>query len=423
MAASQRIFVSIAAYRDPEVGRTVRDLIARAVHPEALTIAVFDQNEKRLRRPKNLRGAKLIIEHCPPQESRGACWTRAQLHRHLDGEDFFLQLDSHHLFKPRWDELALEQLAACASERPVLTGYLPPYELRPKPGINAAASLPMQVSHFDDDGVIIYRSHSVREETPGPPMPSRFFSGHFAFSRREFVEAVPYDPELYFYGEESSMAARAFTHGFDLFHPGTTIAWHHYVRKGTRRHWDDHQVAEGGRPAWQELQRRGVFKYNRLFCLLPHISAKDGLGVRRSLAQYEAWAGVDHYWRITHPSSAELRPPPASAELNWTVSEGLLTQAEICVALPPLASVDPRPCKQVHLAVLDATTRDAAARRVTPEEYEALRQTGWRTALRFRSAPLRLVVWPLIADVGWGEKHQVHLNVPSLAEVRPACRK
>jgi hypothetical protein len=408
---NDRIFVSIASYRDAELARTVRDLFARAARPEKISVAVLDQNECRSALPERPRGAKIIYEQIHPADSRGACWARARLQAKLGSEGYFLQIDSHHVFKRGWDRLLFEQFAACPSAHPVLTAYLPPYELqRGRPKFNAAASTPMHFSHFDHDGVIIYRAYSYAEEPILPPQPARFFSGHFAFARRDFVERVPYDPELYFYGEESTLAARAFTHGYDLYHPGRTIAWHHYIRQGRPRHWDPE--AKGGLSggAWVPLQRSGVQKYRRIFCMLPHVSSKDGLGTRRPLAEYEAWAGVDHYWQLTHRHTTALQPPPAACALDWTVSEGLLKRSFLHVKLPRLASVDRREARQVHVAILDASPRDGAAIRCTPAEYAALQKTGWTVQARYRSEPLKLVVWPLLRSE-WGNKHEVELDL------------
>ena len=66
-------------------------------------------------------------------------------------------------------------------------------------------------------------------------------SAHFLFAPGKFVEDVPYDPELYFHGEEISLALRAFTHGYDLFHPSQHILWHFYSRAEHAKHWSDHQ--------------------------------------------------------------------------------------------------------------------------------------------------------------------------------------
>jgi hypothetical protein len=419
-----RIFVSIASYRDPELARTVHDLLSHAARPEALSIAIFDQSDEPIATPRPARGARILHERCRALESQGACWARAQLQRHFGGEEFYLQLDSHHLFKRGWDKILINELAACPAARPVLTEYLPPYETKHGPPKRmAVASTGIHVSHFDSDGVVLYRSHCYKRELPRKPTPGRFFSGHFVFARREFVESVPYDAELYFFGEESTMAARAFTHGFDLFHPGRTVAWHHYLRRGRPRHWEDHTNNGGnGEGEWVRLQRRSVEKYRRIFCLLPHVAALDGLGTRRTLQEYEAWAGVDHYWQLVHPATAALHEPPAAASANWTIEEGLLSHAHLRVQLPALRTFEKRASCEIHLAIADATSRDAAAQRVTPAEYRALVTSGWTVAVRYKTAPLRLIVWPRIPEFGWGEKYEVHLHLPDLVNAQPVRR-
>lgn len=54
----------------------------------------------------------------------------------------------------------------------------------------------------------------------------------FSFSRSELLLEVPYDPHLpfLFFGEESIMSVRLFTHGWDLFCPGRTIIYHLWER-------------------------------------------------------------------------------------------------------------------------------------------------------------------------------------------------
>ena len=408
-----RIFVSIASYRDPELGETLRSLFSQASRPDLLTVAIFHQSEEPAPHVQLPRGARLIRDGCHPAESLGACWARSRVQQKMDGEEYFLQVDAHHLFQRRWDSLLRNTLDLCPAARPVLTTYLPGYDPRPgRPRRLAPASTAMQFSHFDQDGVILYRSYSYRWELPLPPQPCRFFSGHFAFARREFVESVPYDPELYFFGEESTMAARAFTHGFDLFHPGRTVAWHQYGRDKQPRHWNDEHHPPGGTASWREMQQRGVAKYRRIFCLLPHINSRDGLGTRRTLAEYEAWAGVDHYRQLIHSATAAMEPPSASVSPDWAVRERLLTRAKLFLPLPKLAKVDARPCREVHVAVLDGSSRDAAAYRFSPAEYRALQKAPWPVQVRYRMPPLRLIVWPLLENDTWGEKFEVGLGRP-----------
>jgi hypothetical protein len=90
-------------------------------------------------------------------------------------------------------------------------------------------------------------------KTPKQPFRARFLAAGFLFAPGCFVQEVPYDPELYFMGEKSAMTVRAFTHGYDLFHPAETIIWHEHIRADARKHWGDHGDAANVPTPWSKL--------------------------------------------------------------------------------------------------------------------------------------------------------------------------
>ena len=53
------------------------------------------------------------------------------------------------------------------------------------------------------------------------------------------IAASPHDAEPAVAGEEISLAARAFTHGYDLYCPNENLIWHLYDHDHPK-HWDDH---------------------------------------------------------------------------------------------------------------------------------------------------------------------------------------
>ena len=282
-----RLFVSIAAYRDPELLPTVRDLVAKAAAPGALTVAILNQDDAPVPAEAWPAGPRYRLETCAPAESRGVCWARARLQGLYDGEDYSLQLDSHHRFLPGWDEVLVRELARCPSADPLLSAYLPWY----RPGKNGEGDrfAPLDggrlvFSHWDGEGIANFKA-PVIEATADAPVPGAFVSGLFIFARGDFVTRVPYDPDIYFTGEEITLAARAWTHGFDIFHPVRAAAWHHTDRLESPRHWDDHA-------RWPDLQARAVEKMCRLFADDPYLNNKDGLGSTRTLAAYEQHAGI-----------------------------------------------------------------------------------------------------------------------------------
>ena len=400
-----RIFVSVASYRDPDLATTIVDLVANAARPERLVIAVLEQDFEPLSRSAFPHGVTLIHDSCKPEESLGTCWARTQIQKRFDGEAFYFQLDSHHRFAPGWDSALQSELARCPSGLPVLSGYLPPFA--EKDGADWRADDTggaLHASHFDHDGVLHIKSHQIAGDPTQPPVRGHYVSGHFIFAPGEFVRRVPYDPDFYFTGEEVSMSVRAFTHGFDVFHPRKAVAWHRYGREVAPRHWNDHP--EGSAGSWTEAQRKSVAKWTRLFGPAPHIADEDGLGWRRSLADFEAWSGVDCHWRMIHPSALAASPPPCGAPQAWAVEAGQLQSTTIKVPLPDLEG---QPLESVYVALRDSTPRDAFVRRVGADEYAALRSGGLELTVFYKTAPLTLVVLPF-ADGKWGAAHEKKMS-------------
>ena len=71
-------------------------------------------------------------------------------------------------------------------------------------------------------------------------------AGGSLFGHRSVFDTVPYDPNLYFFGEEPSYALRLYTHGIDIYAPTESYMYHYYnimdrtnIRDRTL-HWEDH---------------------------------------------------------------------------------------------------------------------------------------------------------------------------------------
>jgi hypothetical protein len=283
-----RIFISIASYRDPQLVPTVRDCLAKARHPDQLRFGVCWQHgddEEPLPFRHDPRFRILDVDW---RDSRGVGWARAEIMRLWDGEELYLQLDSHHRFAPGWDETICAEARAAASDRPLLTTYAPAFE----PGATgplSAVPTRMELDGCTDDGIPMFAPCCIEEEDRSTPLPSRFVSAHFCFAAGSFVADVPYDPDVYFLGEEISLSIRAFTSGYDLFHPSQVIVWHHYSRTGRRRHWDDH-VGDSVAVPWFERDARSRQKVTA-FLAAPHVG-EFGCGTARTFADYEAYAGL-----------------------------------------------------------------------------------------------------------------------------------
>jgi Glycosyltransferase (GlcNAc) len=308
------IFVSIASYRDPELAATIDDCLTKASHPGRLRFGVGWQHGAEEPRPPQFSSPQFRVLDIDWRSSRGACWARAQIMKLWEGEDWFLQLDSHHRFVEGWDEKLLAQATRTGSAKPVLTTYAGPYTpgdptpLRSEP-------MRMEFDRFTEDGLVIFRPGAIPDwEKNTAPRRARFASAHFLFTPGGFVEEVPYDPNLYFIGEEITLTVRAFARGYDLFHPGEVILWHEYTRNNRPKHWDDHTAGNGVKVEWHQRDERSRKIARRLLTRAGHPSCVG----ERSLLDYEAYAGINFVHRRAQDYTRQhLEPPNPPETEDW----------------------------------------------------------------------------------------------------------
>lgn len=231
------------------------------------------------------------VDRVPFSESLGCCWARHRCNEMYDGETYMLQIDAHSRFGPWWDEILIDMLESTGVEKPLLTTYPPPYiQDSGQDSIEAGAGVRRLVlTGLNRDMTSTMRSDTAPHLSK--PGPSAFLAAGYIFTLGEFCLEVPYDPELYFNGEELNLAVRAFTHGYDFFYPNYDVLWHYYGH-GFPKHWVDHPGSH---------ENRMPVVTDRLKVLLLGDAAKlgpHGLGTHRTVADYEALTGLDFAERV-----------------------------------------------------------------------------------------------------------------------------
>lgn len=301
----KKIFVSVAAFVEPYLEFTLKSAVSTAKHPENLVFGVVDQSIENRR--EALKALQLPSEiryiHVHPVESRGVCWARSLAQSLFQDEAYYLQIDSHTFFESGWDELLLTELSnlQAHSAKPILSVYPYGFEfendqpvvktrvgthttlvLRPKPDETLT----------DEDPVLRFRAEHQKIRQP---VPGIHLAGGFIFTQGAFVNEVPYDPRLYFHGEEQSLAVRAYTHGWDIFHPPQIPLYHLYKvpeNAYSTHHW--HKDWDEKRDyAWHELRTAAVQRLIRLLYKDQNLGA-FGLGSVRTLQEFSQFSGIDY---------------------------------------------------------------------------------------------------------------------------------
>lgn len=353
MHSPHRIFVQIPSYRDPQLVATLIDLARQASCPTDVrvvvcwqhdcdeTIARFTENgfnvagtalvEGRHVHFLQFEGIEIELIDVPYLETRGAGWARSVAQERYRGELYNLQIDAHHRFVQGWDIQMVELLESVRdrSPRPLLTGYPPAFCPASYPRRRQENASVMLVDGFTAMGVVRFKAVML----PGnsqfvSPLKARFMSGGFVFSDGKFVEEVRQDPNHFFFTEEIVMAARAYTRGYDFFHPHVPLLWHDY-KSPAPEVWEDlteelkksgdicasaddlaHASSERARRLLEDVLSEG-----------PPTGERYGLGVERSLRQYERFAGLSFLIRGVHPSATVLSEPDDSYEhlsdIDW----------------------------------------------------------------------------------------------------------
>jgi hypothetical protein len=238
-----KIYVQIASYRDPQLIPTIKNLLENSKYSENLVLGIarqFHPDDKFDDLSEYDNDKRFKILNIPHNESLGVCWARHLVQQLYDNEEYTLQIDSHMRFEKDWDETLINMLEGLKKDgyrKPLLTAYISSFNPENDPNDRVRVPWRMVFDKFTPEGVVFFLPEVIPNwKQLQKPIPARFYSAHFCFTIGQFALEVQHDPEYYFHGEEISIAARAYTHGYDLFHPHRVIVWHEYTRKGRTKH-------------------------------------------------------------------------------------------------------------------------------------------------------------------------------------------
>ena len=408
----KKIFIQIASYRDPQLITTLRDCISNAKYPENLVFSIAWQHSVEdewdgLYEYKNDKRFRVLDINY--KDAKGACWARNQLQQNYNEEEYTLQLDSHHRFIKDWDDELInmyEELRSKGVNKPLLTSYISSFDPDNDPAGRINVPWKMNFDRFIPEGAVFFLPASIdnyKELTD--PIPARFYSAHFAFASGQFVKEVPHDPDYYFHGEEISIAVRAYTHGYDLFHPHKIIAWHEYTRKNRTKQWDDDK-------SWHlknddcHLRNRKLFEMDGLVKDI-NFGIYD-FGTERTLEDYERYAGLSFKKRAAQKYTIDNKLAPNPPLYGDEFDSSFLKIFKHCIDLykPTFVEKDydfwavifeDENNQQLHRE--DITSLDIVNLLETTDDFIKI----WRT-FNTEKKPNKWIVWPHSESKGWLEK-------------------
>jgi hypothetical protein len=301
---SNTIFVSIASYRDKELIKTVNSCLSKAKYPENIKIGIcwqYDEEEDTTVFDNN---PQINISKIYWKDAKGSvCWARSLIQeKFFNGEEYYFQIDSHTLFAQDWDETLINMYNELPTDKAVIS-VGPPYyydlnadgAIPPEPwdenievvgGIKFETVIKKQKLDSFGGGYFMYGF--LPAEDISTPIPARHISAALLFTIGRWVREVPYDSNLYFHGEEGSLALRSFTNGYDLYNPNKFVIWHlKYEFQNRKRHWNtfDQEIVN-------QMQANNSQRYQKI--IHGELEGIYGLGNKRTLTDWEEYSGISY---------------------------------------------------------------------------------------------------------------------------------
>jgi hypothetical protein len=177
-----------------------------------------------------------------------------------------------------------QELRHAGISKPILTAYLPSYDPSSDPQGRREGLFRIRLRERYEG--MLFRL--VGDEIPGwrhltQPVPAHFASLHFLFAEGSFNREIGFDPSIYFFADEVAIALRAYTSGYDLFHPHRLFGWHLYDRSTRTPHWSDHVH-------WRQQQELSLARLRQLYT--NRLSGRYGTGQVRPVSDYEKLIGM-----------------------------------------------------------------------------------------------------------------------------------
>jgi glycosyltransferase involved in cell wall biosynthesis len=394
-----KIFVQIASYRDPQLIPTIKSMLENAKKPKDVVLSICRQyhpddnfdNLDEYRDDKRFRIKDVLYS-----ESKGVCWARNLTQQLYKGEEYTLQIDSHMRFEKK------------GFPKPLLTGYVSSFDPDNDPSGRVTEPWRMSFDRFIPEGAVFFLPETIPNwREMNEPVTSRFYSAHFAFTLGKFCEEVQHDPEFYFHGEEISIAVRAFTHGYDLFHPHKVVIWHEYTRKGRTKQWDDDKE-------WGKKNELSHKKNRQLFGMdgeeITLDFSKYGFGTERTLKDYEIYSGLKFSRRAVQQYTLDKHYPPNpqifETEEEWESSFARIFKHCIDIGFTQVPEKDYEFWvvafhneKDETIFRKDADINEINRMMTDPDGYCKV----WRDFQTIHK-PKYWVVWPYSTSKGWCER-------------------
>ena len=286
MYMNKKIFISIACFMDNDILNTIENCMENAEYPQRLTFGIClqcDKNDNYI--PKYEYDPQFRIIKIHWSQARGPAYARGKIYDLYNDEDYFLQIDCHSRFFKNWDSKVIQCFDECKKINPCAVISYYPINIQNMNKNDSTITNITTVRCIDANMGI--KTHGRSVSLSSCPRKSWGISAAMLFFDKQAYYDVPFDKKIYFglqFEEQTVLAARYWTHGYDIFTPNQHILGTEYI---TNRKRQKYHVLKNG----------DLFKstYNKLLYIMKlkydvnidkQTISSCGLGNKRRIEDY-----------------------------------------------------------------------------------------------------------------------------------------
>ncbi len=239
---TNKIFVSIASYKDADVTNTIVDLYNKSEHSERVYVGLFLQDTPE--EISRIRGFfsgflfknNLKIKTIPFEDSKGCGWARNVILKELyDDEDYFMCVDSHSRFLKKWDSVYIDsyQLApanAVISAFPQSFDFSETYEQYSERTLTTIYT-PNALPWTND----FHHPHCQKATTEKYEKVMSISGGNI-FGDSRLAKAITLDDYSFVHNKDQEIySLLIYLHGLDIYAIPQNVVWHKYIVEDSYR--------------------------------------------------------------------------------------------------------------------------------------------------------------------------------------------
>lgn len=230
------IFINIASFRDSDCCKTLYNLLHNSMNWKNLRICICQQNNINdidcLYNINSKYHSIIKVINVNYLDAKGPTKARYIVQQEYNGEEYYLQIDSHTRFKKNWDYI-LKNTINKLPPKSCLTQYLPDFTKKKLRG-------PLKVVNINiiDSFTRINSDYSSKCNNL---FISNCWSACFSFSNGDICMDAPIDPYTpnLFFGEEFDITLRLYTRNWNFYSPNYNIAFTNFDRSYRKTIWNN----------------------------------------------------------------------------------------------------------------------------------------------------------------------------------------